>query len=256
MKQCSKCKQFFEFSLFYEKQIGYSSQCKACLSLANQQRYKNKKDLIKQQTLKYYRANQAKILDREAKKRSNATPEQKQKLAEYHKKYKEINKEQIKQTRKQWYLNTLEYRRDYSRKYIKEWNYKNKHIVLWCTLLTTCINRLKTKKTDKTQKQLGYTHQELKERMENRFTNGMSWENHGSFWNVHHNIPVTWFKAETPPSIVSHLYNLYPLDKKVNLSVGNKKILYPVLGEYKNKAQQWLLPEFVHILSKDESTDN
>lgn len=256
MKQCSKCKQLLEFSFFYKKQTAYSSQCKTCLSLANQHRYMYKQDSIKKQASEYYKTNQTQILNREANKRATASPERKEKLAEYHRKYRELNKEQIKEVRKQWYSNTLEDRQNYSRKYIKEWNQKNKHIVLWCTLLTTCFNRLKTKKTDNTQKQLGYAHKELKERMESYFTTDMTWENHGSFWNAHHNIPVTWFNPEAPASIVSHLKNLYPLDKKTNFSIGNRKVLYPVDEEYKKQAQQWLLPNFLHILNNNEHIYN
>lgn len=256
MKQCSKCKKTFEFSCFYKKQTTYSSQCRTCLSLANQQRYGEKRDFIKKQASTYYKANQTQVLAREAEKRITASTEQKQKHAEYHKKYRELNKEQIKEVRKQWYSNTLEDRQNYSRKYIKEWNRKNKHSVLWCTLLTTCFNRLKTKKTDKTQEQLGYTHKQLKERMENYFTESMTWENHGTLWNAHHNIPVTWFKPETPASVVSHLENLYPVDKKVNFSIGNRKILYPVGEDYKNQAQQWLSSEYVRILNNNEHIYN
>lgn len=256
MKQCSRCKETLQLSSFYRKQNGHSSQCKLCLRVKNQKRYLENRESIKEQTLEYYKANKEVILKKEAEKRNNNSTEQKQKIAEYQKQYREANKERISKVRKEWYTATAATRRDYSRKYIKEWNEKNKHIVVWCTLLTTCFNRLKTKKTDKTQEQLGYSHKNLKDRMENYFEEGMSWDNHGTVWSVHHNIPVTWFTPETPASIVSHLDNLYPVTTKLNSSISNKEILYPVVSNYKKQVKQWLLEAYLPILDTNEHRDS
>lgn len=254
MKVCSKCKNQLELTFFYGKQDNYSSQCKSCLSTANRTRYSKKHIEIKQKTLQYYNDNKSDVLKKEKEKRQNLTEEQKNKTSEYQREYKKKHKEQIAKTRKKWYQETQAERRAYSRKYIKQWNQDNKHIVLWCTLLTTCFTRLKTNKTDTTYNQLQYSHQELKQHIEKHFTSEMTWENHGTYWNAHHNIPVTWFKPDTPAHIVSGLSNIYPLDKKTNFSVGNKKIHFPVVEEYKQKAEKWLYEEFKPILNRNENS--
>ena len=154
------------------------------------------------------------------------TEEQKQQRREYHKAYSRSNKEQIQKVRTEWIRKNQKERREYGREYIRTWNKNNKHAVVWSTMLTTCIRRLKTGKTDKTYKLLGYTADELKNHLDAKLQPGMTWENHGIFWNVHHNVPVSWFKQSTPPAVVSHLLNLYPLEKSINYSVGNKKLYY------------------------------
>jgi len=252
MKACSKCKNQLELIFFYKKQDKHSSQCKSCLSTANKARYNDKHVEIREKALGYYRNNQMDVLAREKQKRKKLSEEQKNKVAEYQKEYKRENKEQILEVRKKWYEETQATRRAYSKKYIKQWNQDNKHIVLWCTLLSTCFTRLKTNKTDTTYKQLEYSHQELKQHIEKHFTCDMTWQNHGTYWNAHHNIPVSWFRPETPAAIVSNLDNIYPLDKKTNFSVGNRRIYYPVVKGYKEKAEKWLYEEFKRILNIDE----
>lgn len=244
MKQCSKCRKVLEVSLFYKKGKNLSSHCKFCLKEANRIRYQKKQQSIKEKTNQYYKDNKDMILNKQKKKREALPEDRKFKLAEYQKEYRKKNKENIKETRQKWYLKTQNTRRAYSKEYIRQWNKQNKHIVLWCTLLSTCITRLKTAKTDTTVKQLGYTHQQLKQHMEKHFTDLMTWENHGSYWNAHHNIPVTWFRPDTPASVVSSLDNLYPLDKKVNYSIGNKRLYFEVVEGYKKEAYKWLHPDF------------
>jgi len=249
MKQCSKCKNTLEFSSFYKKQNNYSSQCKTCLSTANKTRYEEKQEHIKEKAQEYYKNNQDTILKREKAKRETLPESKKIKIAKYQKEYRKKNKEQIMEVRKKWYSETQPERRAYSKKYIKQWNQDNKHIVLWCTLLSTCFTRLKTNKTDTTHNQLGYSHEQLKQHIEKQFTGLMTWQNHGVYWNAHHNIPVTWFKPETPAAIVSSLLNIYPIDKKTNFSIGNRRIHFPVDENYKKEVEQWLYEDFKRILN-------
>ena len=79
-------------------------------------------------------------------------------------------------------------------------------------------------KNNKTFDIIGCSPFELKVYLENKFTIGMCWENHGE-WHIDHIIPITAFDPETPCSVVNSLSNLQPLWKTDNLKKSNKLII-------------------------------
>lgn len=93
---------------------------------------------------------------------------------------------------------------------IEEYRNKNKHISLWRSVLKMSLWRLNTKKEGHTIDLLGYTSLEFKEHIENLFTEGMSWNNHGE-WHVDHIKSVSTFDENEHPSIVNALSNLRPM---------------------------------------------
>ena len=68
---------------------------------------------------------------------------------------------------------------------------------------------------------LGYSALELKIHLQNLFTEGMSWDNHGK-WHIDHIKPVSKFDKNTLPSIVNALSNLQPLWAIDNIQKGNQ----------------------------------
>ena len=92
----------------------------------------------------------------------------------------------------------------------KDYRKSKKHISLWRSLLKSTIRRLNQVKKNKTITLLGYSPLDLKQHIENQFTNGMSWTNHGE-WHVDHIKDVSSFPEDTPPNIVNALSNLRPL---------------------------------------------
>jgi hypothetical protein len=69
-------------------------------------------------------------------------------------------------------------------------------------------------KIDHTEKMLGYTRQQLKEHLEKKFIDGMSWENYGDGigrWHIDHVRPIASFPLGSLPNEVSALSNLQPL---------------------------------------------
>lgn len=74
------------------------------------------------------------------------------------------------------------------------------------TLLRRCV----VNKTDRTHKMLGYTWEQLKQRLECQFTEGMSWNNYGE-WHIDHKKPVSMFEVEAPAHTINVLCNLQPL---------------------------------------------
>lgn len=94
------------------------------------------------------------------------------------------------------------------------------------------INLLKyygSKKVSSFEKLVGYSYADLKLHLEKQFTPEMSWSNFGSFWEVDHIVPVSWFKTEE--QLIKRGYclsNLQPLEKVLNCSKQDKFVGCPV----------------------------
>jgi hypothetical protein len=73
---------------------------------------------------------------------------------------------------------------------------------------------------------VGYNVYDLINHLESLFTNDMSWDNYGMYWQIDHIIPVTAFNFETPNDIDFKrcwaIDNLQPLPKHDNLSKQGK----------------------------------
>jgi 5-methylcytosine-specific restriction endonuclease McrA len=58
---------------------------------------------------------------------------------------------------------------------------------------------------------------------QSKFTKDMNWKNHGTYWEIDHIIPISWFK--TRQQIITRgwrLDNLQPLEKELNASKNNQ----------------------------------
>jgi len=148
------------------------------------------------------------------------------------KKYKTINKEKLLEKDKIRYINN----RDKKIKYYEDnkdrildrqknrrlnnsedvlkidakWRNKNRHVILWRSLLRRAIIQLKQEKFDTTLNSLGYSAIELKEHIEKNWTEGMNWKNYGD-WHVDHIRSVGTFDSTSLPSEVNALSNLNPM---------------------------------------------
>lgn len=81
--------------------------------------------------------------------------------------------------------------------------------------------RLGYVKNESTEKALGYNPIDLMMDMEEKFKDGMSWDNHGE-WHIDHINPVSAFDHGSPPSVINALDNLQPLWASDNLKKGAK----------------------------------
>lgn len=200
-KICSKCKQEKEVCEFYKKSINnkgvryYKSRCKICENEdgkikrdKNPEKYKlwydkNREDRNKWRA-EYYQKNKELILNR-------------------NKTYNEIAQ---KNRRK---------------KYGENYLFKLRHIL-------SCRMRglLKSKSLDKKQtfnEVLGCSPEFLIEHLEQKFTEGMSWDNHGLYgWHIDHIIPLSSANTEEEIYNLCHYTNLQPLWAEENLKKSNK----------------------------------
>jgi hypothetical protein len=158
------------------------------------------------------------------------------KIKEYRKSYYDNNREQqitysinytknnpkAKEYQKNYNKNNPK-RKEYQKEYKKYHKLKNPHIYAWRLTLSNVLKRFDIKKNNKTIKLLGYSAYDLKEHLESKFLEGMSWDNRNE-WHIDHIKPVSSFDKNEKMSVVNSLENLQPLWAKDNLSKGSKII--------------------------------
>ena len=88
-------------------------------------------------------------------------------------------------------------------------------------LIKRTLKYLGTSKEKNTIELLGYSPINLKENIESKFVNGMSWENYGE-WHIDHIKPISSFDKNETPNVINSLDNLQPLWAFENLSKGSK----------------------------------
>lgn len=93
-------------------------------------------------------------------------------------------------------------------------------------MVTRCIKLCQIEKESSTFETLGYGPSELKSHLEANFIDGMSWDNHGSGWEVDHKIPITRYLEQgvTDLRIINSLENLLPMWSEHNKEKGNKTL--------------------------------
>ncbi len=186
MKVCNKCKCKKTFDDFYkDKSIkdGFERECKLCK---------------KQRSKIYYKKNKEKILEK-TKKAAIGT--------DYVKKWRENNRK---------------YPNIYYQNRIKE----DKIFKFSCNIRCLIRGSFKRgtnqfKKSAKSETILGCTIKEFKKYIEDKFIEGMSFENHGE-WHLDHIIPLSSVNTEEEVIKLNHYTNFQPLWSKDNLKKGNK----------------------------------
>lgn len=184
-KVCSKCgleQNTKEFRKDKTKKDGIRPDCKICSKKYEYNHRINNSTTTKEKLKKFYEKN----------------PEKKK---EYNKNYKDRKHEQRKERRKSDIIYNIT-----NRVRCRVWKY-------------LIINNI-TKK-NKTFEIVGCTPQELKEHLEKKFVNGMTWDNR-SEWHLDHIIPLSSAKTEEELYELCHYTNLQPLWAVENMKKGNK----------------------------------
>jgi hypothetical protein len=216
-KVCSKCKtekELCEFQKNKHSKDGYRSECSECSKLMKKLKPKN---IINQ----------------------------------YHKNYRDKNREKYNEKQKKYYWNNKEKENERVKKYREKpekikniyvpWRVKNKEVFnqkrreLYKTnvifrLSQNIRNRMNTfissnnfSKNGKTFELIGCSQIELRIYLENKFLPGMSWDNKGE-WHIDHIIPLSSANCEEDIIILAHYTNLQPLWAKDNLKKKDKII--------------------------------
>ena len=229
-KECNKKYKLDNKEKLKQQSKEYSIKNKEKIKIKSKKYREENKEKVKEHKKKYYNENIEKVKVKNKKYRE----ENKEKLRINNKEYRDKNKEKYKEKReknkeknsknfKEYYNEHKEYFKEHRKRYhesekgkaqklkwCNEYNAKNKHVVLWRTLLRRMIVQLKTEKTESTETMLGYSATDLKLHIENNWLSGMTWENYGE-WHVDHIRSVATFDSTDLPSVVNALSNLNPM---------------------------------------------
>ena len=144
--------------------------------------------------------------------------------------WKENNPERIKQISKLWVKNNPEKKNSNQRKYRKNRRERDPMFRVLSNLRTRIHDVLTSKhivKEATTKKLTGCTLEYLKNHLEKKFKDGMSWDNYGQ-WHIDHIRPCASFNLLDPieQKICFHYTNLQPLWAEDNLKKSNKENYY------------------------------
>lgn len=229
-KVCNKCnleKDICEFGKLKSSRDGYRYFCKKCRNNI-EKTYEGSN--VSERKKKWRNNNKEKI--------KNHYQETKQIILDYQKKYREENLDKIKERGKKYYnINKKEildknkiYRKNTKniRNIYESKKKKNDPIYsLLCGMRSRLCNYLKmcdVTKRNKTFDIVGCSPEFLKEHLETQFTDGMSWDNR-SEWHIDHIIPLSSAKTEDELYKLCHYTNLQPLWAEDNLRKSNKILL-------------------------------
>lgn len=177
--------------------------CYKCKSEQNKRNRKNNPDKLKEISRRSY------ILNREKK-------------LLYCKKWSEENKEKSNEIKKQWKIRNKDKVKKYNHLYNKK-KRENPYFRLSKNISKAIWECLKGNKNHKSWLiYVDYSLDDLIKHLEDRFKNGMNWDNYGSYWHLDHIKPLSWFNLESEFKEAWSLSNLQPLEAKVNYSKSNR----------------------------------
>jgi Holliday junction resolvase-like predicted endonuclease len=233
MKKCSKCHiEKNENDFYFRKdRNSYYSCCIDCKLQKNKEWYENNFEYHKSLKKDWIEKNK----DYVKNYWSLYSEHNFDKLSEKSKLYYKNNSEVHKQWMKNWRERNPEYHKIYDKEYnIKHPEFKKNYIKKkrhnddLFRLSGNIQRRVKifldsknmTKK-NKTFDIVGCSPNQLKEHLEKKFNDGMSWDNYGK-WHIDHIIPLSSANNEDEVYKLCHHTNLQPLWAEDNLKKSNK----------------------------------
>lgn len=117
-------------------------------------------------------------------------------------------------------------RKEYMRRYVKNRRHNDINFKMACNMrrrVRCAISRGGYSKSARLSEYLGCDWSTFKQHIESKFTEGMSWYNHGD-WHLDHIKPLCLFNLSNKEEMLKagHYTNLQPLWAKDNLSKGSK----------------------------------
>lgn len=154
--------------------------------------YQDNKNKIKQRVAQYYIDNEDKI----KQWRKQYYIDNKDKIKQRRKQYRLINSNKIKKQWAQYYIDTRPRRIQYNTEYNKNKKLIDINYKISCNLRSRLNSAIKNKqKVGSSVRDLGCTIEEFKQYITNKFTEGMTWSNHGK-WHFDHIVPLNMFNLQ------------------------------------------------------------
>ena len=198
MKTCTKCnieKPYIDFYKTKRANDGHHARCKQC-----QKQYKAENT---HKWIEYREKNKKRYIEYRKSKREEKK--------DYDSKYRKDNRERLNKIKR-------EYRR---KKRIENPLFRLKGRIR--ARLYSAIKSKNYEKKHSTIDYLGCSYKFYKDYLQNRFKDGMSWNNHGE-WHIDHIIPLASAETEEELMNLFHYTNTQPLWAKENQQKGNKII--------------------------------
>lgn len=225
VKICKTClleKDCVEFSKHKKTKDNLQSSCRKCMTEKAVLWKLNNPDKVKVNKKNYYNKHRVK---------------NKESIKKYAYDWRNNNKDKISRYNSEWSFKNKDYQREYRNKnkgYIskyfkdrisKDYIFKVKHNVR--NLIKNSFKRAcsgKYKKGIETEAILGCTMSYFIDFISNKFTEGMTLENHGD-WHFDHIVPLSDAKTKEDIIRLNHYTNFQPLWAIDNLKKSNKKEL-------------------------------
>lgn len=147
-----------------------------------------------------------------------------EKLAGYSRKWRSLNPEKAQAAKRRWEADNYDVHRASENEYRRK-HYAENGVSLSSKLRTRLRVALKGGyKSGSAVRDLGCTIEEFKQHLENHFQEGMTWENHGSYWHIDHIRPLCSFDLTDREQFLQacHWSNMQPLTAVENMSKGGK----------------------------------
>ena len=183
---------------------------------------KANREKINKQQREWRAKNKEKV--KKYKKTESSKPDFSEKKSKYNKEYRKRNRDRLNQKSREYQqknkdrLNTL--KKESTKKRRDSDSLYNLKIVLRSRTYKA-FKAVRWSKSEKTEKLLGTDYKTAFQHIENLFTEGMSWENHGE-WHIDHKKPLASAKTEEELKKLCHYTNLQPLWALDNIRKGAK----------------------------------
>ncbi|MGB3042471.1 MAG: hypothetical protein WBB98_04735 [Xanthobacteraceae bacterium] len=208
-KACTKCGEWKARTKFYKDGDSLRGECKECTKEIRSKHYRNNREAAIEYARARRRTPEGKRTIRVCYERQAKDPEKRKKKRAYMKAYYAVeeNKRAIIDGNNR---RTME-RRKSDPLYAANLAAR--------AILRRCLESIGGIKSSATFEMLGYTADNLRQRLECQFQSGMSWKNRGD-WHIDHKKPVAAFVKQgiTDPKTINALCNLRPLWATENLS--------------------------------------
>lgn len=201
MKICTICnieKSIDDFYRRKDSKDGIRHECKICWNEKKRKYNLENKTKISENKKKYYQENKERIIDSVKKYREENKEKINEYLKNYFKEYRKKHRELLNEKMNQYQKNRKKIDPIFKLKY----NLRSK--------LSGHLKNNSIKMSQTTIQILGCDINEFKKYIEEKFLNGMNWENYGK-WHLDHIIPISLAKSEEEVKTLNHYSNLQPL---------------------------------------------
>ena len=232
-RRCSKCNDLYTIDNFYFSNKKEGKRHYKCIKCTKAER-KNNKEILKTYQREWYGKNKEKKLKKCKEWRENNKERKREAdkeyydsnreaISNYHKKYNKENKKDIREKKRKYYLENRERILERQKTYNSNRAREDVNVRLKKNINRAISQSLKEnssfKDLKKIEELIGYPLAVLKDALENKFEDWMTWENFEIAWQIDHIIPQSLYNFLDESEIKKcwNYRNLRPVDSTTSL---------------------------------------